>query len=167
MVDSTHPNVAYDTNVDEKPYRAKRKKIANGLASRIPHVYLASPYAHYDPDVMRARYEAALDAAGILMSQAVPVYSPIVHNHPIAAETDLPRDWGFWSKMNLPILQVCSALYVLQLDGWEQSIGVTAEIKYAEEIGIPVRYVRYGPNDGTGDGLTLDGPLPISELDRK
>jgi len=158
MMDSAHPNLAYDANVDEKPYRLGKGK---RLRSSIPHVYLASPYAHADRAAMQSRYEAVVDAAGIFMTQGIPVYSPIVHNHPIAVETVLPRDWDFWAKMDLPILSVCSAL----LDGWERSVGVAAEIKFAEEHGIPVRYVRYGQSDGEEKcSLVFDSTMTVPEL---
>lgn len=104
-------------------------------------VYLASPYAHADPAVMQARYEAAVRVAGSLMREGVAVYSPIAHNHPIAQAVDLPRTWDFWRRMDLPILMTASALYVLCLDGWRESIGVSAEIEFVGRMGKPIVYL--------------------------
>jgi hypothetical protein len=35
----------------------------------------------------------------------------------------------------------CDEVVVLMLDGWEESIGVQAEIRIARELGKPVRYL--------------------------
>ena len=39
---------------------------------------------------------------------------------------------------------MCSGMYVLMFDGWKDSVGVTAEIEYAKELGIHVEYLDEG-----------------------
>ncbi len=68
------------------------------------------------------------------------VFSPIAHTHPIAAY-DLPGDWAFWRRYDRAMLQRCDELAVLQLDGWEESIGVQAEIAIAKDLNLPVRFI--------------------------
>ena len=105
-------------------------------------VYLAVPYTHPDPAVMEYRFKAVNLVAGILMKQGIHIFSPISHTHPIAVECDLPRGFDFWEQYDRAILQVCRKVIVLKLPGWEQSKGVQAEIKIAEELGIPVEYLE-------------------------
>lgn len=106
-----------------------------------PLVYLAVPYSHPDPDVQEARFRVANRAAGILMERGHIVFSPISHSHPIACAHELPRHWEFWEVQDKAYLSVSSALYVLMLDGWRESRGVTAEIEIARGHSIPIHYL--------------------------
>jgi len=68
------------------------------------------------------------------------VFSPVAHSHCIA-QHGLPLDWGFWERQDRRLLAACDELWVLQLDGWEHSRGVQAEIAIARAAGKPVRFV--------------------------
>ena len=105
-------------------------------------IYLASPYSHPDKAVMQARFEAICVTAARLMGQGVHLYSPIAHMHPIAVKGDLPRGWDFWEQYDRKILAGCQELWVCMLDGWRESRGVAAEVKIAEEMGLPVRHIE-------------------------
>lgn len=103
-------------------------------------IYLASPYSH-DSDVIRyQRYEAVLAYVATHISYQV-LYSPIMHFHDLAERYSLPKGFDFWRRLNESILFRCNALHVLMLDGYEESIGVDAEIKFARTNHIPVVYV--------------------------
>ena len=54
---------------------------------------------------------------------------------------DLPESWEYWKGFDIPFLLRSAALFVYQNDGWQQSIGVTAEIELAKEAKIPVAYL--------------------------
>ena len=69
------------------------------------------------------------------------VYSPIAHWHPIALAYKLPTDSGYYRSMNEAMIRVCDQFFVLMLDGWHKSIGVQAEIDYAESIGSVPQYI--------------------------
>jgi len=68
------------------------------------------------------------------------VFSPLSHSIPIAKASQLPFDWNFWKDFNLEMLSKCTRLDVIDIDGIENSVGVAAEITYAEEKGIPIQY---------------------------
>lgn len=104
-------------------------------------VYLASPYSHPDPRERHRRYLAAVDAAGVLLSKRIWVYSPIAHNHTIAEHYDLPREFEFWRDYDLAMLAKADKLIILRELGWETSIGVQAEKEFAEINNIPVEYM--------------------------
>lgn len=104
-------------------------------------IYLASPYSHSDPEIRRQRFETVCFAAANFMRDGHHIFSPIAHTHPIALHGELPKGWEFWQEYDRKIIAVCGELWVLRMDGWDKSVGVQAEIKIAEELGIPVKYV--------------------------
>lgn len=105
-------------------------------------IYLACPYNHPDPAVKQQRFEAVNRAAARLMHDGAAIFSPISHTHPIALAGELPGGWDYWERYDREMLGMCAALYVLMLDGWEQSVGVTAEINIARELGLPITYLE-------------------------
>ena len=112
-------------------------------------IYLATPYSHEDPAVRALRFEAINITAAKLMLEGYAVFSPISQSHPIAEY--LPTEtgnWDFWQKEDLPFLEVCDWLYVLPIDGWQESVGVRGEIEFAEALGIPIKYLD--PRDYLG-----------------
>ena len=99
-------------------------------------VYLASPYTHENREVETERFIAAVKACGWLMvniSDVQMIYSPIAHTHPIADVCTLPGFWSFWEACDKCMLSRCDEIWILTLDGWETSTGVTAERQIAYE----------------------------------
>jgi len=102
--------------------------------------YLASPYSHKDREIMNQRAEQATKAAVDLLKLGVVTFAPIPYNcH--WEKYNLPSDWGFWQDFDKTFIDHMDAVVVLQLEGWDKSVGVTAEIAYAKEISIPVYYL--------------------------
>ena len=107
------------------------------------YVYLASPYSDPNRSVMDDRFEQAALFTSQQLELGVTVYSPIVHNHPLA-KYGLNRDWEFWRPHDLIMLSKASELWVLTLDGWKQSVGVSEEIEWQRRHKRPILYV--GPD---------------------
>jgi nucleoside 2-deoxyribosyltransferase len=103
-------------------------------------IYLASPYSHPDPAVREQRFHAACRAAVAMLHTGRVVFSPIAHSHPLA-QHGLPGNWHFWEQYDRAFLERCDEVVVLMLDGWQESVGVQAEIRIARELGMPVRYL--------------------------
>ena len=110
-------------------------------------IYLASPYTHPDPVVREQRFKAVCRMAAELMRRGVILYSPIAHSHPIS-EFGLPTEWEYWETADREHLNHCDELVVLMLEGWRESRGVQAEIRIAQELDKPVRYLD--PLEATG-----------------
>lgn len=108
--------------------------------------YLASPYTDPDPAVREQRFQAAARAAAKLMTAGKIVFCPIAHSHPIDLFFSAPKDGEFWKRQDAPYLEACSEMYVLRIDGWEQSKGMLHEMQRAAERGIPVHFI-----DGDGE----------------
>lgn len=104
-------------------------------------LYLSSPYHHPDKVIMHKRFHQVCQATAQFMKKGVVVYSPIAHNHYIACNFNLPRDWAFWEKFDLEILKRCSTFCVLQLPGWDESTGIKAEMEFAGSLGLSIDYV--------------------------
>lgn len=104
-------------------------------------VYLAVPYSHPDKQVRQERFRQANRISAGLMSAGVLIFSPISHTHPIALSGKLPLGWEFWERYDRAYLDVCRALVVLRLDGWQDSKGVAAECRIMDEMHKPVHYL--------------------------
>lgn len=103
--------------------------------------YLASPYNHPTQLRRHERYMANVKALADLLHSGKHIFSPIVHNHPVAVFRDLGRGWEFWKQYDELMLRKCDGLIVLRLEGWQESVGVQAEIKLAKELGLPIIYM--------------------------
>lgn len=127
-----------------------------GLASQAQgFVYLASPYSLNDTadDAARnQRFEQITRCCYTLMNTGVSVYSPITHHHVVQSVGEaIKGDINYWLRMDFGILKHANGMYVLMLEGWEKSVGVSREIEYARDtIKIPVifiypdKYIRSG-----------------------
>lgn len=104
-------------------------------------IYLATPYSHPDPAVMQQRFEEAARCVAVHMARDSRVlFSPIVHNHPIAVMYGLPRGWEFWENWDKQTIERCDELWVVKMEGYDTSKGITAEVVIAKDLNIPVTY---------------------------
>lgn len=104
-------------------------------------IYLASPYTHPDPAMLYLRYSAAMAARASLINQGHLVYSPIVENHEIQKRYKLPGEFAYWQRYNEAMIKACHSFAVLQLEGWKESVGVTAELEIARRLEKPIYYI--------------------------
>lgn len=102
-----------------------------------PLIYLASPYTGNEVP----NFEAVAKKASELMVKGYIIFCPISMCHPMSVHGKLPGGWEFWEKFDRTYLSVCNRVIVYRLPGWEKSKGVTAEIKIAQELGIPIEYI--------------------------
>jgi len=106
-------------------------------------IYLAVPYTHSSPDIRILRFNIVNKVAAKLINEGFNIFSPISHSHPISLSGDLPISFDFWNNYCKAFLDVSQKLLVLKLDGWEESVGVKAEIEIAKNLGIPIEYLEY------------------------
>lgn len=98
--------------------------------------YLATPYSHPDLAIRILRYDIVTRIAAQLMRQGEIIYSPISHTHVMAMQYGLPTDWNYWAENCMAFLNASRKLIVLQQDGWQESIGVQAEMSIARDKGL-------------------------------
>jgi hypothetical protein len=103
--------------------------------------YVASPYSHPDPHVREMRYAYAAKYTAERIAAGECVYSPIVHNHHLAKTFSLRGDFAFWRDFDLSMLAYAYELRILQIDGWSESAGVTAERQFAADRNVRIVYI--------------------------
>lgn len=101
-------------------------------------IYLASPYSS-NPEL---NHQLALEATARFILNGYHIYSPIVHCHPIHLVENMPKTFDFWQKHNFALLSKSSELWVLDIPGWQESIGVQAEINHARLCQLPTTLVH-------------------------
>ena len=78
-----------------------------------------------------------------MMQVGLKVFSPIAHCHPIAEAAGLPTDWAFWEEYDKYMIWVCRGFAILELDGWKESRGVTAEAAIARGQGKQIAEISW------------------------
>lgn len=103
-------------------------------------IYLAVPYSSPCGAVKELRYHAVTRAAAQLVQLGYLVFSPISMSHPMVTHGCRP-DFDYWRRFDEKMILACDEVWVLKLDGWHKSVGVTAEIEIANQLGKKVRYI--------------------------
>lgn len=104
------------------------------------YYYLASPYTHPDPRIREWRAHQAMAAAAKLAADRIWVYSPIAHNHEMCIRHELPFTFEWWDVWNKVMIRASAGIIVLTLPGWDRSVGVEAELRFALELKLPIQY---------------------------
>lgn len=106
-------------------------------------IYLGSPYFDESPVIRWERRDAAGRVAADLIRRGLTVFSPIVHCHEISTIHNLPTDFQFWRPYCLHMLDLAEQFYILELDGWQESKGLTAEALHWKRTrpGEPIIYI--------------------------
>ncbi len=100
-----------------------------------PLIYLAAPFSHPDPEMSRRRLEQVNRYAAHLLGRRRPVFSPLSHGATIDS-ADIPG--SVWYELGLRIMEGCDELWLLALDGWEESDGIRLELRRAWHLDMPV-----------------------------
>ena len=101
-------------------------------------IYVGSPYS--DPDHL-VRADRAFHVTRFMVQYIKKgniLYGPIASWHHIAVSFTLPTDFKFWQQLNFQMLRFASELWVLRLDGWAQSVGLSGEMDMARDLYIPI-----------------------------
>lgn len=101
-------------------------------------IYVATPYSKYHLGHTLAYIHAA-KATAKLQQMGFVALSPIAHSHPVAVFGNIDAmDWEHWQKQNEPLMRAAAALVVVQMPGWDESVGVLAEIEHFIAADKPV-----------------------------
>lgn len=109
------------------------------------YIYVACPYTNINPEAtpvehritMNMRFRDVMLYTADLLKKKEWAYSPIVHCHEMAHVCNLPKDSHYWEEYNQVMLENSCGVAVLALDGWDESVGVLKEIKWARQHGLP------------------------------
>lgn len=106
-------------------------------------IYLASPYSHPSDKVKDRRAKQVSKVAARLMKHGYNIYCPIAETVMVAQAGNIKNtDWEFWKDQDIPKLERCDELWVVGLKGWENSVGVAAEMQFAKLAHIPISFLN-------------------------
>lgn len=112
------------------------------LLSNYKFIYLATPYTKYYKGQENAANEASKTVAKLLRNR-VYVYSPISHTHQVAIHGNLNvLDHNIWLPFDQPFLDAADCLLVCQMKGWDESYGISFEIKDFQAKGKAIFYIN-------------------------
>lgn len=101
-------------------------------------IYLAAPYTHINPAVREERFLQARAFTIQMLRATFPIFSPIVYGK------DMEHQMGYlfenWQVLNDAMIKACECVWVLRLDGWEESRGVNHEIALARKLHKNIAY---------------------------
>ena len=103
-----------------------------------PLIYLAAPLGHQDPSIRVRRFESVNRYCGYLIRERMLVFSPLSLGASLDT-ADFPNN--VWYALGLQFLARCDEMRILALAGWDESVGVRFEIRYAHQLCIPVSLV--------------------------
>lgn|GEM_PF-4650121 len=106
-----------------------------------PLAYLACPFSHPDRRIRFKRYRQCCEVTAALMRLGVLVFSPLAHSVMVHEKYRLPDEWEFWRRIDFAFLDRCTELLVLTLPGWEESVGVQAELARARARGMRITFI--------------------------
>ncbi len=104
-------------------------------------IYLAVPYSKMPWYLRELYFNLSCEITAQVVNKGLMIFAPIVYTHPMAVNCKLPGDWAYWKAFDEHFLAFCDTIYVLRVPGWEDSIGVQAEIDYMTQRGKEVRYI--------------------------
>jgi hypothetical protein len=106
-------------------------------------VYLASPYSNPSPSIQDHREQQITRIGALLtLKHKTPMFMPITQS--AAMKRFVPQlgtTFEYWKGIDLPAIDGCAEVWVVKMPGWNESIGVMHEIRYAKENQIPVKYI--------------------------
>lgn len=107
-------------------------------------IYLASPYSHPSAKVRGERAKDITRVAGRLTHKyGHAMFLPITQSHAMKKHCpELGTSFKAWERIDLYMVEKADELWVVTLDGWEESIGVVAEIAHAKSLNKPIRYIH-------------------------
>lgn len=106
-------------------------------------IYVASPFSHKYKKVMREREkEINRVAAELTYKYGYAMFLPITQSAPL--ERIIPALGGSfekWKDIDLEMVKRADELWVVMMEGWDNSVGVTSEIEYAQYLGKPLYFI--------------------------
>ena len=127
-------------------------------------LYLASPFSSPLQSVKMDRFIAVCRATLELTRRGMFVFSPMVNSFPLEMFANGGTSWQEWAEIDRAWIEKSDEVWVLCIDGWRESVGVTAELKIAEQLGKPVKFLR---PEGDRFIFSADGEFPAMPTPRQ
>lgn len=107
-------------------------------------VFVSGPYSHPDNSIKQTRVNLIANACLNFMEKGQVAISPLTFGLSLIEKTgkQLPDDYVFWGKFCEEFVRACHTIYILDIDGWQESSGVRGEIEEAKKNNIPVYLIN-------------------------
>ncbi|MBN20661.1 MAG: hypothetical protein CL678_05170 [Bdellovibrionaceae bacterium] len=108
------------------------------------YFYLSQPYNGTESE-KKHRASIGAQICGSFIKKGIHVLSPIVHNHALLKEYphfSLEERKTLILDFDFTLLKASQGMIVLQLEGWENSYGVNAEIEFCKKHNIPIYFLN-------------------------
>jgi hypothetical protein len=103
-------------------------------------IFLSFPYSDPNPLVIRQRVSLAEKIAASMIKSGMPIISPVLHWHHLLQRFDIPTTYEYWERYCYDMLKMSDILFILMMDGWDNSAGIQGEIRDANKLGIKIMY---------------------------
>lgn len=107
-------------------------------------VFLSVPFSHPDSRIRIHRYLEAQKHVDQLAQKGILAICPVITFYDVAERVyagELNISHEQWMDVSLSALSICKVCHVLQIEGWDVSVGVTQEIEYCKANGINLEFV--------------------------
>lgn len=105
--------------------------------------YVGTPYTRYHGG-LEAAFREACRAGAVLLDAGISVYVPIAHTHPLAEFTSADhRDHEHWLAVDRPFMEAAVGMCVVEMPGWDESVGVGYEIAHFQTSGKPIVHLPW------------------------
>ena len=101
-------------------------------------IYIAAPFWAEDAKTRNYRRRKTIEYSERLFNKGLLFYSPLLYS---AHFKDKKTSERYWVQHGLKMVDACTSMRVLCLEGWDTSEGVKGEIARAEKRGIPVEHI--------------------------
>lgn len=122
-------------------------------------IYLASPYTDKRITVENQRAKVVTIVAGNLIKLGYHIFCPIAHCHEMNRLCGLGGKFEYWREFDEKMISACGELWIVTIEGWFNSVGITAEIQMAERRSMTTRYVYPTTLDITRE--PMNDPVPL------
>jgi hypothetical protein len=113
-----------------------------------PLIYIAAPYRHENPDVVKDRVYMINEYFAFLIEHGMHAVSPLLL-HPVVTQRKLRTDAEYyWEEYGYNLMLHCQEVHILCLDGWQQSSGILGERLRANELNLRVSFIHFSHKTG-------------------
>ncbi|MCS2147435.1 DUF1937 family protein [Scandinavium manionii] len=101
-------------------------------------IFLACPYSHTDGVVVNERFNTCNQVAATIIESGNIVFSQVSMSHPINQvfqHTEKGEVGKRWAPIDAFFMSTMDELIIIDLPGWDQSVGIQREIAFFEQRG--------------------------------
>lgn len=102
--------------------------------------YISAPYGSAENKEERMKVITSHSANCLKRDESI--ICPLTMGHEFIKHCELPYDSEWWLKWCFDLLKLCDEMDVLCISGWESSVGVSAEKKFAKEYNIKINVIN-------------------------